>query len=256
MALRLWKFGLAAGLAVALGGSAQAGLLPLTATAVPDGEDYRYTYGVMLTSNSTLQKGDNFVIYDFNGLVDRSNSQPAGFEFSAMNLGGNPGRTVPNDNPDMPNLVWTYTGDTPLVGQIGLGNFTAMSTKPEASVTTDFVSRTQVEDPNGEIRDEDNITHTKAPSGTDSQPPPPPVDTAAAGRPGRPAVGGAGAVVDDPVGRRAAAGRRRAGPCGTAGRPSRRKAASGAGGPAGPPAVRPGMRRPGQLRLAGAGRSR
>jgi hypothetical protein len=69
--------------------------------------------------------------------------------------------------------VWTYTGDTPLVGQIGLGNFTALSTKPEASVTTDFVSRTQVEDPNGEIRDEDNITHTKAPSGTDAQPPPP-----------------------------------------------------------------------------------
>jgi hypothetical protein len=172
MALRLWKFGLAAGLAAALGGSADAGLLPLTATAVPDGDAYRYTYGVMLTSNSTLQKGDNFVIYDFNGFIDGTTTQPVGFDFQAMNLGGNLGRTVPNDNPDMPNLVWTYTGDTPLVGQIGLGNFTAMSTKPEASVTTDFVSRTQVEDPNGEVRDEDNITHTKAPSGTDIQPPP------------------------------------------------------------------------------------
>jgi hypothetical protein len=179
MALRLWKFGLAAGLAAALGGSAQAGLLPLTATAVPDGSNFRYTYGVMLTSNSTLQKGDQFVIYDFNGFVAGSNSQPAGFNFSATNTGGNPGRTVPNDNPSMPNLVWTYTGDTPLVGQIGLGNFTALSTLPEASVSTDFVSRTQVEDPNGEVRDEDNITHTKAPAGTDIQPPPdnpPPVN--------------------------------------------------------------------------------
>lgn len=177
MALRLWKFGLAAGLAAALGGSAQAGLLPLTATAVPDGDAYRYTYGVMLTSNSTLQKGDNFVIYDFNGFLDKSNTQPVGFDFSSSNSGGNLGRTVPNDNPDMPNLIWTYTGDTPLVGQIGLGNFTAMSTKPEASVTTDFVSRTQVEDPNGEIRDEDNITQTKAPAGTDMPPPvDPPVD--------------------------------------------------------------------------------
>lgn len=178
MALRLWKFGLAAGLAAALGGSAQAGLLPLTATAVPDGDAYRYTYGVMLTSNSTLQAGDNFVIYDFNGFLDGSNTQPVGFDFTAMNLGGNLGRTVPNDNPEMPNLIWTYTGDTPLVGQIGLGNFTALSTKPEASVTTDFVSRTQVEDPNGEVRDEDNITHTRAPSGTDIQPPPvdPPID--------------------------------------------------------------------------------
>jgi len=172
MALRLWKFGLAAGLAAALGGSAQAGLLPLTATAVPDGSNFRYTYGVMLTSNSTLQKGDQFVIYDFNGFLSGSTTQPTGFSFNSVNVGGNPGRTVPNDNPDMPNLVWTYTGDTPLVGQIGLGNFTALSTKPEASVTTDFVSRTQVEDPNGEVRDEDNITHTKAPSGTDVQPPP------------------------------------------------------------------------------------
>jgi len=171
MALRSWKFGLAAALA-ALGGSAQAGLLPLTASAVPDGKNFRYTYGVMLTSNSTLQKGDQFVIYDFNGFVDGSAQQPTGFAFSTANTGGNPGRTVPNDNPEMPNLVWTYNGDTPLVGQIGLGNFTALSTKPEASVTTDFVSRTQVEDPNGDVRDEDNITHTKAPSGTDIQPPP------------------------------------------------------------------------------------
>ena len=81
---------------------------------------------------------------------------------------------MPNDNPTMPNLVWTYTGDTPLVGQIGLGNFTAMSNLPESNVSTDFVSRTHVEDPSGEVREEDNITATKAPSGTDIQPPPPP----------------------------------------------------------------------------------
>jgi hypothetical protein len=172
MALRLWKLGLAAGLAAALGGSAQAGLLPLTATAVPDGNNFRYTYGVMLTSNSTLQKGDQFAIYDFNGFIQGSNTQPTGFSFNTVLTGGNPGRTVPNDNPAMPNLVWTYTGDTPLVGQIGLGNFTALSNLPEASVTTDFVSRTQVQDPNGDVRDEDNITQTKAPAGTDNNPPP------------------------------------------------------------------------------------
>ena len=178
MALRFWKLGLAAALAVGFGSSAQAGLLPLTANAVPDGpNNYRYTYGVMLTSNSQLTKGDPFVIYDFNGFIDGSNQQPAGFAFSTSKVGGNPGRTVPNDNPEMPNLVWTYTGDTPLIGQIGLGNFTALSTQPAASVTTDFVSRTQVEDPNGDVRDEDNITNTKAPSGTDQQPIPTPTPT-------------------------------------------------------------------------------
>lgn len=176
MALRSWKMGLAALAAFGLGATAQAGLLPLSATVVPDGDMYRYTYGVMLTSNSTLQKNDVFVVYDFNGFKAGSNLEPAGFTFSAMNVGGNPGRTIPNDNPEMPNLVWTYTGDTPLVGQIGLGNFSALSTKPESSASTDFVSRTHVEDPNGEIREEDNITHTKAPLGTDVQPPvdPPP----------------------------------------------------------------------------------
>jgi hypothetical protein len=173
MGLRQWKFGLAAALAGVFGATAQGGLLPLSATVVPDGDNYRYTYGVMLTSNSTLHPGDEFVIYDFNGLIDGSNDQPAGFSFEAMNVGGSLGRTVPNDNPDMPNLVWTYTGDIPLVGQIGLGNFSALSTLPESDVNSDFVSRTHVEDPSGEIREEDNITHTVAPSGTDIQPPPP-----------------------------------------------------------------------------------
>src|SRR5262245_22790385 len=177
MALRSWKFGLAAGIACVLSASSQAGLLPLSATVVPDGDNFRYTYGVMLTSNSTLQTGDQFVIYDFTGLRPGSNDQPAGFKFQTMNTGGNPGRTVPNDNPEMPNLVWTYTGDTPLIGQIGLGNFSALSTKPESNVSTDFVSRTHVEDPNGEVREEDNITHTKAPSGTDlPSPVEPPVE--------------------------------------------------------------------------------
>ncbi len=154
--------------------------MPLPATVIPDGDNYRYTYGVMLTSNSTLQNGDPFVICDFTGLIPGSNDQPAGFAFAAMNEGGNIGRTVPNDNPATPNLVWTYTGDTPLIGQIGLGNFSALSTNPESNVSTDFVSRTHVEDPNGEIREEDHITHTKAPSGTDlltPPPPTPPVDT-------------------------------------------------------------------------------
>ncbi len=182
MALRSWKFGLATALFGAFGATAQAGLLPLSATVIPDGSNYRYTYGVMLTSNSTLQTGDNFVVYDFAGFLSGSADQPAGFAFQAMNTGGNPGRTVPNDDPNLPNLVWTYTGGTPLVGQIGLGNFSALSTKPESSVNTDFVSRTHVEDPNGEVREEDNITKTKAPTGTET-PPPPPVDPPPSGVP-------------------------------------------------------------------------
>src|SRR5436309_12751969 len=101
MALRMKA--LSAGLmAMALATSAQAGLLPLSATVMPDGDNFRYTYGVMLTSNSTLQPGDQFVIYDFAGFINSSNTQPAGFAFSTMGSGGNPGRTIPNDNPTLP----------------------------------------------------------------------------------------------------------------------------------------------------------
>jgi hypothetical protein len=190
MALRLWKFGLAAGIACVLGTSAQAGLLPLSATVVPDGDNFRYTYGVMLTSNSTLVNGDTFVIYDFNGFKAGSNEQPAGFEFQTMNTGGNQGRTLPTDNPDMPNMVWRFTGDTPLIGQIGLGNFSVKSTLPESTAQTDFVSRTHVEDPNGEVREEDNITHTKGPMFNDTPgPTEPPVEPPVEPGPVDPPVG-------------------------------------------------------------------
>src|SRR3712207_8187895 len=61
----------------------------------------------------------------------------------------------------LPILVWTYTGDTPLIGQIGLGNFSALSDKPESAASTDFVSRTHVEDPNGEVREEEDRKSTR-----------------------------------------------------------------------------------------------
>ena len=91
MVSRIWQFGLAAALAIGFVSSASAGLLPLTANAVPDGDNFRYTYGVMLTSNSQLIKGDQFVIYDFNGFINGSASQPANFTFSTANVGGNVG---------------------------------------------------------------------------------------------------------------------------------------------------------------------
>src|SRR5436190_561239 len=101
MALRSWKFGLAAGIACVLTASSQAGLLPLSSTVVPDGGNFRFTYRGMLASNPPLPKGDVFVIYHFNGFKPGTNDQPAGFQFSTMNVGGNPGRTIPNDNDSM-----------------------------------------------------------------------------------------------------------------------------------------------------------
>ena len=101
MALRSWKFALAAGIACVLGNSTQAGLLPLSSTVVPDGDTYRYTYGVMLTSNSVLNPGDSFVIYDFNGL--RTDERSAG-PFAITNTGGWP------DDPERQSAMRTWSG--------------------------------------------------------------------------------------------------------------------------------------------------
>jgi hypothetical protein len=140
-------------------GVSRAGLLPVSNTVTPDGSNFRYSYGVVLTSDSTLRTGDYFTIYDFQGMVAGSNTQPSGFSFSSANVGVTPAGTSPTDSPSLPNLTWTYTGPTTTVGQIGLGNFMIQSVFPD---TTDgvFTSRTHRE---VDGQTEANFTETQVP---------------------------------------------------------------------------------------------
>ncbi len=110
-------------------GSAQAGLLPVT-TAVTEaiGGGYTFSYGIVLTSESVLKPGDAFTIYDFQGLVPGTATQPAGFTFSSSNVGPTPIGTAPIDNPAIPNATWTWTGPNTIVGQVSLGIFALQST--------------------------------------------------------------------------------------------------------------------------------
>jgi hypothetical protein len=139
--------------------SANAGLLPVSATVLPEGDNFRYTYGVVLTSDSVLKPGDFFTIYDFDGLVPGSNSQPEGWTFTTSMTGGNPPGTVPTDDPAYPNLTWTYNGP-PMEGQIGLGNFWVESENGESTTSSSFTGTThrQVDD-----RVDSNITETTVP---------------------------------------------------------------------------------------------
>ncbi len=107
--------------------TAQAGLLPTSFQVDPDGSNFRFTYGVVLTSDSSLRTGDYFTIYDFAGFIPGSNHQPAGFSFSSSLVGVTPEGLLPYDDPNIPNLTWTYTGPDTTFGQIGLGNFWAVS---------------------------------------------------------------------------------------------------------------------------------
>jgi hypothetical protein len=105
-----------------------------------ESDNFRYTYGVVLTSDSVLNAGDFFTLYDFTGYVNGSVVMPDHWTFSTSMTGGNPAGTVPGDDPTIPNMTFTYNGD-PLTGQLGLGNFMLTSTNGETD-TTAFTART------------------------------------------------------------------------------------------------------------------
>lgn len=116
--------------------SAQAGLLPVSVSVTPEADKYRFTYAIVLPTDSKLQAGDYFTIYDFAGYQDGSAtySPPAELPSSASdwsvsitNLGSTPDRLLPTDNAELPNLTWVYSGPTIDTGKTGLGNFWAVS---------------------------------------------------------------------------------------------------------------------------------
>jgi hypothetical protein len=180
--LRLSILGLAASLALA--STANAGLLPVTVTVLPEAGNFRWTYNIVLPTDSQLRNGDYFSIYDFAGLVASSNSQPQDWSFEESKLGPVPPGVLPTDNPDLPNLTWRYTGPTIPSGQIGLGNFWAVS-QFEASTTSSFTARTH-RTSDGDI--DTNITTTSVPVPTAPNPTPEPTTLVLAGL-GLPLVG-------------------------------------------------------------------
>lgn len=158
MTRRLIVMALAGAAWLFAGEPATAGLLPVRVSITPEAGNYRFTYAVVLPTDSELRAGDYFTIYDFAGYVPNSNTQPEGWAFSADALGTTPGRLNPTDNPAELNLTWEYTGPTIAVGQ-GLGNFWAASVYQD---TTDshFAARTH-RSSDGLI--DSNITETFVP---------------------------------------------------------------------------------------------
>lgn len=159
---------LAAAAVLAAANQAQAGLIPTNVSIMPDGTSFRWTYAVVVTTDVKVNTGDFFTIYDFGGLVGGANgfgggpssvSSPAGWTITEALTGPTPAGTNPGDDPNVINLTFTYTDSTPIEGQQGLGNFSAISQFGE-STTSDFTSIThrQVDG-----RAEANITTTDVP---------------------------------------------------------------------------------------------
>jgi hypothetical protein len=74
---------------------------------------------------------------------------------------------LPVDNPGVDNLTWTYGGATTATGQLGLGNFWAVSTSGD-SVTVAFTAQ----NPQASTGQTDrNLVDTLAPSASPVDPP-------------------------------------------------------------------------------------
>ena len=95
---------------------------------------FLWNYSANVTVDQKITTGDYFTIYDFgnsaaSGLpmfVPGSNLQPAGWTFSSSLVGPTPNLVNPSDDPLIPNLTWTYTGTTPIIGAASLGNFSVV----------------------------------------------------------------------------------------------------------------------------------
>src|SRR5262245_49069689 len=139
--------------------TANAGLIPTNVSVTPDGDNFRWTYAVVVTTDVKVNPGDFFTVYDFGGLVEGTIVAPTDWSFQVVNTGPTPAGTHPPDDPMINNITFKYAGASPIEGQQGLGNFMANSIYGE-STTSDFTSIThrQVDG-----RSEANITTTDVP---------------------------------------------------------------------------------------------
>jgi hypothetical protein len=145
------------GLTLLTAPAAQAGLIPnkVSVTSIPDaGGNYTWTYNVVVTSDTYVQPGDYFTIYDFanNGVGITGATAPSDWVLTSANLGVTPGKTTPADDPSIANFTWTYAGATAIFGQQTLGNFSLLSPFNH-STDSDFTSSVF-------RQDNDNSEHT------------------------------------------------------------------------------------------------
>lgn len=165
------KLVLASAAAFAVASAAQAGLIPVSVNVQADGDKYRWTYGVIVTTDVKVNPGDSFTVYDFGGLDTSTIVAPMDWEVSSPFSGPPHAGTNPQDDPAIHNLTFKYMGTTPIEGQAGLGNFSALS--DYSTRTSTYFTSTSHRQVDGRL--ETNITMTDAPG--IEVPPPTPSET-------------------------------------------------------------------------------
>jgi len=107
--------------------TARADIIPTLDSITNAGSNFQWNYSVNVTLDQQVRTGDFFTIFDFAGFVPGSAMQPEGWLFSSSLIGLTPPTVLPQDDPGIFNLTWTYVGTTPIVGPQFLGIFSAIS---------------------------------------------------------------------------------------------------------------------------------
>jgi hypothetical protein len=166
IAKSLFALALLAGLGLVATPAARAGLLPVAVTITPEAGNWRYTYGIVLTSDAFIKPGDYFTIYDFAGFVPGSSTMPSDWA-ATVGVGLTPLNTHPTDDPGIPNVTFTYDGPQ-ITGQKGLGTFSALSTFGTTDLNSFTASTHRVIDSHLDT----NITDVQTPTGGRNTPEP------------------------------------------------------------------------------------
>jgi PEP-CTERM motif len=98
-------------------------IIPSFDSASAFGNNAVWNYDINVVSQTEVQTGDFFTIYDFGNFIPGSNSQPIGWALTASDVGTTPGQVLPTDNPSVLNLTWTFDGPTIIGPALDLGVF-------------------------------------------------------------------------------------------------------------------------------------
>jgi hypothetical protein len=126
----LFLLALFAGLTLFTAADSRAGLITLDSTSSAGGNTI-FTYGIAVPTGDSIAQGDFFRIYDFNGYVPGSITAPANWTASvALSNPTPPPDVILNhgDDPAITNLIFTYTGSTPLLEGTTVTGFSATTT--------------------------------------------------------------------------------------------------------------------------------
>src|SRR6266542_1701010 len=95
------------GLALAGAPEARAGLLPSAPVITSEGSNFRWTYTIFVPAFNSVQTGDYFTIYDFQGFKPlEAVTTPPGWSLTSSNTGTTAPQVNANDDPGQPNLTF------------------------------------------------------------------------------------------------------------------------------------------------------